>query len=356
MLYGMCNPHGGDIYEGNVRLDFSANTNPFGTSPNVIRAVQDVLEEMHHYPDPYCRKLVEAIAAFEEVPREYILCGNGAAELIYSYCEAARPKLAVELAPTFSEYSLGLARMGCTVKRYELKPETGFLLTKDFLAFLEEIKPDALFLCNPNNPTGRTIPFDLLVQILNYCKENRIRLFVDECFCDLSDREETLKGFLFQNPQLFLLKAFTKSYGMAGIRLGYCLTADRALLSGMAKTVQPWNVSGLAQAAGIAALEDSPFLRKIRAYIPKERQWLQTHLEKLGFRVCPSEANYLLFRGPDNLYRLLKEQGISIRNCDNYPGLGAGWYRIGVRLREENEELIEAMTALREEAPWQRTL
>lgn len=346
MLYQTKNPHGGDIYGGDVRLDFSANTNPFGTAPAVIRAVQDVLAHMHRYPDAYCRKLIGKIAEFEAVSEKYILCGNGAAELIYSYCEALHPKLAVELAPTFSEYSLGLERVGGTMKRYPLQPEDGFLLDNRFLTFLEETKPEAVFLCNPNNPTGRTIPFDLLVKILRFCKENKIRLFLDECFCDLSDREETLKGFLGDNPQLLLLKAFTKSYGMAGIRLGYCLTADQELLQRMSQTVQPWNVSSLAQAAGIAALEDVQFLRHTRSYIQQERQWLQGQLENLGYWVCPSEANYLFFRGPENLHRALKEQGIAIRSCDNYHGLGRGWYRIGVRLREENEELIKAMAAL----------
>lgn len=347
MLFGTNNPHGGDIYGGDVWLDFSANTNPFGTSPKVIRSLQDALEEVHRYPDPYCRKLIGAIADYEGVPKEYILCGNGAAELIYSYCEAVRPRMAVELAPTFSEYSLGLERIGCVVKRYELKQETGFLLEEGFLAYLENTGPEAVFLCNPNNPTGRTIPFDLLVEILEFCKEKQICLFLDECFCDLSDKEETLKGFLSENPQLFLLKAFTKSYGMAGIRLGYCLTSDRELLMKMSKTVQPWNVSSLAQTAGIAALEDVQFLKQTRAYIHNERKWLQEQLEKLGFRVCPSEANYLLFRGPEDLHLLLRKQGISIRNCDNYRGLESGWYRIGVRLREENEELMDAMAALR---------
>lgn len=346
MLYETQNPHGGDIYAGDIWLDFSANTNPFGTPQKVMEAVRDALEEMHRYPDPYCRKLVRGIAEFEGVPKEYILCGNGAAELIYAYCEAVKPKRAVELAPTFSEYTMGLERVGCEVKRYQLRQEVGFLLGDDFLAFLEESRPDAVFLCNPNNPTGRTIPYDLLVRILGFCKEKSIRLFVDECFCDLSDREESLKNFLADNPQLFLLKAFTKSYGMAGIRLGYCMTSDALLLTEMSRQTQPWNVSSLAQAAGLAALGEREFLQKTRDLILEERKWLKAELESLGFWVCPSEANYLLFRGPEDLHVQMRKQGIAIRNCDNYFGLEPGWYRIAVRLHEENEELIEAMGRL----------
>ncbi len=90
MLYDTKNPHGGDIYAGNVRLDFSANTNPFGTPESVLAAITRALPEVHRYPDPYCRALRAAIAAAEGVPEEYILCGSGAAELIYAFADAVR--------------------------------------------------------------------------------------------------------------------------------------------------------------------------------------------------------------------------------------------------------------------------
>lgn len=343
MLYQTSNPHGGDIYGEEILLDFSANTNPFGTPQRVLDAVRDALEEIHRYPDPYCRKLIRAIADFEEIPQTYILCGNGAAELIYSYCEAVRPKTAVELAPTFSEYSLALQRTGCNVNRYFLSGENQFEVTGDFLSFLGKTNPDAIFLCNPNNPTGRTIDPEILVRILEHCRKSSARLFLDECFLDLSDREETMKGYLENNPNLFLLKAFTKSYGMAGIRLGYGLTFDAELLTKMAQTVQPWNVSGFAQVAGVAALRETEFLKKTRALIQTERRWLKAQLESLGYAVCPSEANYLLFKAPADLYTKLRKRKIAIRNCDNYPGLGPGWYRIAVRLPEENQWLIQNM-------------
>lgn len=343
MLYQTTNPHGGDIYGEEVRLDFSANTNPFGTPQGVIRAVQAALPEMYRYPDPYCRKLIQAISDFEGVPEGYILCGGGAAELIYAYCEGAKPKLAVELAPTFSEYSLGLERVGCEVKRYLLHQENEFELGEAFLEYLSETKPDVVFLCNPNNPTGKTVAPSLLEKILEFCGIRGIRLFVDECFLDLSDNGESLKPFLAENPQLFILKAFTKSYGMAGIRLGYCLTADSDLLGRIARAVQPWNVSSLAQAAGVAALREQDFLRRTRTLIAVERNWLKAELEKLGFWVCSSHTNYLLFQGADGLCEKLKDKKIAIRNCDNYHGLSPGWYRIAVRLHEENECLIRAM-------------
>lgn len=352
MLYQISNPHGGDIYGEEVLLDFSANTNPFGTPQGVVRAVEAVLPDMHRYPDPYCRKLIRAISAHEQVPEEYILCGSGAAELIYTYCEALRPGQAVMPAPTFSEYALGLERMGCNIRFFVLGQKNDFTLDESFLAYLSEITPDVVFLCNPNNPTGKIIPYPLLKKILSLCSERGIRLFVDECFLDLSDNGESMKQFQAECPQLFILKAFTKSYGMAGIRLGYCLTSDTALLKKMAAAVQPWNVSALAQAAGVAALSETDFLQRTKAVISEERLWLTEKLKSFGFWVCPSQTNFLLFRGPENLHRCLKEKKILIRDCSNFEGLCPGWYRIAVRLHEENEALIHG---IQEVLSWQKT-
>lgn len=343
MLYQTKNPHGGDVYGEEILLDFSANTNPLGTPPGVLAAVEESLKEIHRYPDPYCRKLVRAISKFEQVPENWILCGNGAAELIYAYCQSIGAKRAVELAPTFSEYSLALEQAGCAVSRYVLSKERNFVLDRDFLTFLDREKPDVVFLCSPNNPTGQTVPRQLLLEILRYCAEQGIRLFVDECFADLSDRQESLKGELADNPQLFLLRAFTKSYGMAGLRLGFCMSSDGNLLGSMAKAAQPWNVSTPAQEAGIAALREREFLEKTRHLIGIERPWLKEQLEKLEFWVCPSQANYLLFSGPAGLDAELRKRGVAVRSCANYHGLGSGWYRVAVRRREENEALVQML-------------
>lgn len=357
MLYQTQNPHGGDIYGGDIRLDFSANTNPLGTPPAVIEAVQDCLSQLHRYPDPYCRALVQAIAEFEGVPAQWILCGSGAAELIYSYCRSISAAKAAELAPTFSEYTLALEQSGCQIVRYTLKKASGFLPEEDFLTFLEREQPQVLFLCNPNNPTGRTLPPEQLRRIVDFCTDRGIRLFVDECFADLSDHQRTVKGLLADHPNVFVLKAFTKSYGMAGLRLGYCLCSDAGLLGRMAKTVQPWNISTPAQAAGQAALKQTAFLQQTRLLIAGQRQWLCRQLEELGLWVCPSEANYLLFQGPVGLDALLRRQGIALRNCGNYHGLCQGWYRTAVRRQEENTALIQALAgALGKEELWQKTL
>lgn len=345
MLYQTTNPHGGEVYSHPVRLDFSANINPFGTPPAVLEAVTASLPLLRQYPDPYCRELTAAIAKHEAVPAEWILCGNGAAELIYSFCTALKPQKALLASPCFSEYETALRSVGTRVERYTLRREEDFLLTEAFLEILSSWDGQLLMLCNPNNPTGRTIPRELLDRICDLCRERGIFLFVDECFLDLTENgeEKSLKNRLSDMPGLLLLKAFTKSYGMAGLRLGYCLSSNADLLKAMGETTQSWNVSLPAQMAGVAALAQREFLADANAVIRQECPVLSRALAGLGFSVIPSETNYILFFSPRELREPLLQRGIQIRSCANYPGLGQGWYRIAVKLPEENRQLIQAM-------------
>ena len=179
--------------------------------------------------------------------------------------------------------------------------------------------------------------------ILEACRETGARLFVDECFLDFTLGLRSMKDRISDHKELVILRAFTKSFGMAGVRLGYVLSSDRELLSAMSRTVQPWNVSVTAQAAGEAALDERDFILKAAEYVRGERARLGAELEKLGLRVFPSDANYLLFKGPADLGRELKKRGIGIRSCENYEGLSRGFYRTAVKLKEENDTLIEAI-------------
>lgn len=348
MLYETQNPHGGDVYGAQIRLDFSSNVNPLGPPPSVISAMQRACAQVRQYPDPYCRALTRAIAAHEGVPERSILCGAGAAELIYAYCDALRPKKIAELAPTFSEYSAAAAHFGASVARFSLHAPN-FAPDETLFSFLESEKPDALFLCTPNNPTGKTIPRALLEAVLQQCKKQHTHVLLDECFLDFTD-EKSAQDLLPQFENLLILKAFTKNFALAGARVGYCLTENHALLREMSQSCQPWNVSLPAQAAGVAALLEWSWVLRARDLTRRERAYLSQELPALGFSVCPSEANYLLLRAPVGLDAALLRRGIAIRNCENYPGLGPGWYRIAVRLHEENEALLETMRRITEEA------
>ena len=206
--------HGGDVYKYDHCLDFSANCNPLGTPQSVKQAIIDSVEDLSDYPRVGCGPLKDAIADYEHTKKEYLICGNGAADLIFSLSRALNPKKALLPAPTFAEYEQALVSVGCEISRYYLKEENDFCIQKDDPDVLKREKPDIIFLCNPNNPTGITIPQDLLEEILETCAMQGIFMVVDECFLDfVKDSEKhTLKGKLEKYPGLFILKAFTKRY------------------------------------------------------------------------------------------------------------------------------------------------
>ena len=346
--------HGGDIYSAKERIegeiiDFSANINPLGLPQSVKEALGNAMDAFSHYPDPICRELVKELAESEQVRQEHILCGNGAADLIFRAVWAMRPRSALIAVPTFSEYEQALTACGCKVDYFELKAENGFQLTEELL---EHIQPqtDIVFLCNPNNPTGQLTEQKLLERILARCASCGALLVVDECFRDFLDEpmQNSMNGWVESFPNLMILRAFTKHYAMAGLRLGYCLCSNPPLLERMTQCGQPWSVSVPAQIAGLAALQDRDYLERSRELITQERRYLKESFMRLQIPVIGSQANYIFFYLPEipELQQELEKSGILIRSCDNYRGLERGYYRIAVRTHAENERLVAALEAV----------
>lgn len=346
--------HGGDIYTNEYMLDYSANINPQGPPKGVIEAVIQSVSQISCYPDIFCRQLVSAIAESEQMPAEQILCGNGAAELIFLLTQYARPEKAILPAPTFAEYEQALVSCNCRIEYYWTDRANGFCLKKDILDLLQE-DVDMMFLCNPNNPTGNLISQEVLDAVIERCEEKKILLVIDECFLDFVSQGErySRKKDLMYHPNILILKAFTKLYAMPGLRLGYLLGSDTNLLEKIASAGQPWRVSVPAQMAGIAALKEKAYVQNSIEKIAQERAWLLHRLENAGLHAFSPEANYIFFEGPVNLFEKCRQQRILIRDCSNYPGLMPGDYRIAVRFREDNIRLMDTIDAmLQEEGEW----
>ena len=236
--------------------------------------------------------------------------------------------------------------MGCQIEEYLLSQENGFLPDE---TLLKAIQPgvDLVFLCDPNNPTGRLMEEELLDRVLERCRQVGAMLAVDQCFLELTAARPHRLTDQLAGGNLILFRALTKSYALAGLRLGYCLCGDRALLEKMAHILQPWPVSIPAQLAGETAFQSFPrWPLECYPAIERQRETLSAALRALGLWVCPSESCFLLFRGPENLGASLREKGILVRDCANYSGLGSGWYRVGLRTPEENERLAAALRAV----------
>ena len=344
--------HGGDVRSfeeefGYRPIDFSSNVTPLGAPDAVRRAVIESLDRMHEYPDPECRDLAVAIARHEGVAPEHVICGNGSADLIFHIASALRPRRALICAPTFSEYRRALEAVGCQVDAYPLDRENGYRVDEGFVKAITDGN-DLVFLCQPNNPTGLAASREIVERLLERCRVVGARLVVDECFVDLLDEpgSVTVVPLVERHPELIVLKAFTKLYGMPALRLGYALCSDTVLLEGMRRVAQPWSVSGIAQAAGVAALECIDHVLETRALVRAERQFLRTVLASRGID-AQGEANFLFFELDDGgaLAGRLRERGILIRDCANYEGLGPGAYRIAIKAHPENMSLLRALDA-----------
>lgn len=330
--------HGGDIYRNNVRIDFSSNINPFGLPDTAKKAVLCSLDAMTRYADTEYENLRRKIAEYENVNFENVLCGNGASELIFAVVRAFMPKKALIVSPTFCEYERALLGVGCEIEYFALSEENGFEPMDDFLDFAEDI--DMLFICNPNNPTGTLADKGLMDKILEKCKKNNITAVIDECFMDF-----VTDGYSVKDSAV-VIKAFTKIYAMAGLRLGYML-ADRAVIEKVKSVMIPWSVNAAAEAAGIAALCDSEYRKRSIEYIEKERRFLIDNLNRLGFKTYNSKANFVFFRGNDKIYNELLKREILIRQCGNFRGLDDRFYRAAVKLHKDNEELIRDLEEIK---------
>lgn len=354
--------HGGDIYtprfeRGGSLIDFSANTSPLGLPGGVANAVRQGLESCAAYPDPLCRELRAALAEHHRIDPSRIVCGNGAADLIYRAVNALRPRAALVIAPAFSEYEKALQEGGARITRHALAAPH-FRLDESYIPKIGA-ETDMLFLCNPNNPTGITVEPELLYAIAARCAETGALLVADECFNEFLDEPaaHSLVSLLNRMKRLIILRAFTKVYAMAGFRLGYCLCGSPELADAVAAAGQAWSVSGLAQLGGIAALKEKDYVEKARRLIQTERKKMGSALRSMGLEVLGGEANYLFFRlgpssgfDPDRFFSCLLDRGVLLRSCANFSGLDNRYYRTAIRTPQENRVLLEALGKIKAQA------
>ena len=337
--------HGGDIYRNQVRLDFSVNVNPLGMPDGVEAALHEAVCSVQEYPDMEALALKESLAEKLAVPEEKLLFGNGASELLMAVVHALHPTKIMIPSPSFYGYQHAAKAAGSKVIPLMLKEENGFLLTEELFTVLEQERPELLILANPNNPTGVLTSKEYLKQLLEKCRKTNTFLLLDECFIEFCEGQDTMLSEIWKEDRLLLLRAFTKSFAIPGVRLGYLVGSTEELLIRIREQLPEWNLSVFAQKAGQACLssENEAYLTETVRYVKKERQFLTEELQQMGIRILQGEANFLLFYCEENLYEKLLRRGILIRDCSNFEGLSQGYYRIAVKRYEENLQLLEAI-------------
>ena len=326
-------------------LDFSSNINPLGISERVRQAA--VAADLAAYPDRDSLLLREALAGRLQVDVGQLLIGNGSTELIHLLVRARlRPGgRCLIFAPTFGEYEAAATLAGAQIHRLHAAESQSFRWSMEaMLDTINEVRPELVFLCNPNNPTGVYLRQDDVTRILDAIGQDGL-LLLDEAYAPLADRRrdpDSLQLTMFPSDNLAILRSMTKDHAIAGVRLGYLL-ATPALIEAVRSLQHAWSVNAVAQAAGLAALNDGEHLAEARDVIAASKQFIYEQLGSMSIAFTPSSANFLLVNVGDavQVRMELLRRGIAVRDCTSF-GLPQH-IRIAVRQREECERLIREL-------------
>lgn len=345
--------HGADVaqiqeqYGNKELLDFSSNVNIFMPS-QAIALLSGISEnELSTYPDSMYSKLREKLATKYALSPQQVIVGNGSTEIIFLLARLPQLQRIGIINPTFGEYRRAAKLFGKEVIDFFYEPDFSIDVAKMDLDGV-----DALFVCNPNNPSGN---INDLAPLLQKARKTGTLLIVDETFIDFTSPKQSLIGEL-SDEHLFIIKAVTKFYALTSVRLGYGF-ADRKWIEQLWAIKEPWTVNLFAQKM-VDVIFDEAFEKKSTDFYIREIDWMKKSLESLGMlQVYPSNANFLLIRLPHPIRasqlkeKLIVRHGILIRDCSNYIGLDEYHIRVNIKEREKNQHFIEA---LREELfQWQ---
>jgi threonine-phosphate decarboxylase len=343
--------HGGNVHRASEEtgipvgeiIDFSASINPLGVPNTVAETIRENIQYLIHYPEPFAENLAAHLGRHLDIDPRTIVCGNGSTELIYLAVRALAPQKALVAAPTFSEYERACSMLRETsCVRYDLSRENGFEIDPD--SFIASMTGCSMaFLCNPNNPTGRLLPRATVLAIAEAARRRSCHLVVDEAFIDFVP-EHSVVDEVARNSHLTVLRSLTKFYALSGLRIGYGVF-PRTAAELVKNYREPWTVNTLAQKAGITAINDSDYQERTVGVIAEGKQFLEKGLTALRIDYVPSAANYYLLRlnRAQQAVASLREKGILVRDCSNFPGLDSSYIRIAVRSSRENAALLKEL-------------
>jgi threonine-phosphate decarboxylase len=325
-------------------LDFSANINPLGPSQNAVKAITEAMNLIRVYPDEYPVRLTRSLSERLQIPAENILAGNGATDLLYFWMRTIRPKRATLIVPTFGEYRRALESIGSEIQTLELTAGDCFRLPVRAKA------TELVIVTNPNNPTGAYTPPEEMIEWIERF-DRSTHIFIDEAFIEFTAQPSLVRQ-MDRFPNLWILRSMTKFYALPGLRLGYLVGSG---VPRLLETREPWQVNSLAEAAGIASLEDRAYEEAALQLVQRERIRLWKELQGLNsVQIFPTAANFFFARCAademlDRLIATLTENRILIRDCRGSEGLDGPHFRFGIKTRQENDVLLRHLRKVAEE-------
>lgn len=326
-------------------IDFSSNVNPHIIS-NLGKYVLEGLEKSRSYPDINYTNLRNNISDYIKVDSELIIPGNGATEIIYLLMKSIKRRLAI-LNPTFSEYGRGAKLNNLEIIDFHLKEENNFSIDLDEIQKNMD-KFDSLFICNPNNPNGKVKDLN---ELLDLMIENEKLLIVDETFMEFVGEEEkySLINKIEQTPNLFILKAVTKFFGMPGLRLGYGVTSNKQIIKNIYEYKEPWTINSFAENLSNYLFKDKEYINGSKDYYINERKFMLEELRKISrLKVYDTDTNFVLIKLDDDEANSLKlelfeKYNILIRDASNFIGLDKSYIRVAIKSHNDNKVLIESL-------------
>jgi histidinol-phosphate aminotransferase len=331
---------------GKKLVKLSSNESPLGASPKAIEAYKEAAAQLHRYPDGGASELRQAIADTFNLPFEQLVCGSGSDELIgllvHAYAGAGDEVLFSEHG--FLMYKIYAQSFGATPVT---APETNLCTHVDGMLAAVTERTKIVFVANPNNPTGSYVTRADLKR-LHDGLPSHVLLVVDGAYAEYPDIPDYSDGseLVASSDNVVMLRTFSKIYGLSALRLGWAY-APAHIVDVLNRIRGPFNVSSAAIAAGTAAVKDTAFTEKTRAFNAKWLPWLSGELASLGLKVYPSLGNFILVQFPQgqhsasNANAYMMQQGLIPREVANY-GL-PDCLRITIGLEEDNRAVVQTL-------------
>ncbi len=326
-------------------IKLASNENPLGTSKKAIRAIKRALSDINLYPEGSCHYLLEKLSNTLKIDKEKIICGNGSNEIIELLARGflSEGDEVISSEKTFLVYPILTQACGTAYKEVPMTTDYRF----DFEGILRAITPKTkiIFIVNPNNPTGTYLNAAEIEGFIAKVPKN-ILICIDEAYVDFANAPDFPKSLQYitdQNPNVVLLRTFSKAYGLAGLRIGYGV-ASKEIVGYLHKVRQPFNVNSLAQTAAVAAIDDAFFLWRAKRVTIVGREFFYKQFKKMGLEYLPSQANFVLVnmkRNGREIYQALLKQGMIVRpmNAYNLPN----WLRVTIGKRGQNVRFIKLL-------------
>lgn len=344
--------HGANIVDMSIKynkkekdiVDFSSNINPY-IPQNLEKYTIEALKNSIKYPDINYIELRNSISEYLSLDANFIIPGNGASEIIYLLMKCIDGPLGI-INPTFSEYERAAKLNNVEVIDLYFENDEFDLNINQIKESIERFK--YLFICNPNNPTGKVKNIKELLELM---KNQGKFLIVDETFMEFvyEEKDYSLVKYIESYDNLIIIKAVTKFFGLPGIRLGYGLTSNKELLLKMYLHKEPWTINSFAENICKYILKDKDYINQSKSYFREEIRYMVESLKKIpNIKVYSTDTNFILMKLKDIKSSKLKAKmfiykNILIRDASNFKNIDDSYIRIAIKTRKENDLIIKAL-------------